>query len=360
MVLNCQRAVSAATLASVDAALVPVVWVPSQRRQRGVGLKGASLLVSGAALGILLSVSPGLSQTGINPGASSPTATTSTSAGGLGGIQDQVQQIQGFVGNYLKQFEALKGQVESAVGDYIATLGGDVSGALKNALGDLNLPDPGKLLEGLKGKNQNGQPNQEAVLHNISGILPSILKTNATAPLLADLWSQANFSTEAQKAVKADLQSIETQVKAAQQTVSAANNLAAQSTQAATQSAQLATTAGTQAQAAQKRVSTQDAIKDLNLTAGTLSSQLAGQSGQLASQSGQLSNLISLGATSVAFQGDASAKLSQVNLGVAATVSQLADMNSQMHGAEQLRIIRENALAAQTAEASAGAFHFLR
>jgi len=277
----------------------------------------------------------------------------------LGNIQDQVQQIQGFVGNYLKQFEALKSQVEGVVGGFVSALGGDIGEALKNALGDLGLPDPAKLLEGLKAKSdQDGKT--DAALNNISGVLPSILKTNATASVLADLWSQANFSKDAQKAVKADLEGIAAQVKAAQQTVSASNNLSSQSTQAATQSTQLAATAGTQAQQAQKRVSTQDAIKDLNLTAGTLSSQLAGQSGQLASQSGQLSNLTSLAATSVALQGDASAKLSQVNLGIAATVTQLADMNSQMHGAEQLRIIQENALVSQTAAATAGGFRFLR
>ena len=327
------------------------------RRQRVV-----SSVVLSAVLVVSL-VPPSLSQTGINPAVPTPVTNTGLSTGGLGDIQGQVQQIQGFVGNYLKQFEGLKGQVESAVGDCVTALGGDVSGALKNALGELNLPDPGKLLDGLlhpnKGPNgPNGQ--QDAALNNISGVLPSILKSNALAPLLANLWGQANFSTDAQKAVKQDLQGITQKVQAANQTVSAASNLANQATQAASQSTQLAATAGTQAQQAQKRVSTQDAIKDLNLTAGTLSSQLAGQSGQLAAQSGQLSNLVSLGATSVALQGDASAKLSQVNLGVAATVTQLADMNGQMHGADQLRVIQETALVDRVGQASANAFHLLR
>ncbi|WP_348250563.1 hypothetical protein [Stenomitos frigidus] len=345
----------------------PVSLPPSVRSQRRTGLKAAAAVVSGALLSASFGLaSPGLSQTSFNPGASSPTVTsTSTSSassvGSIGGMQQQVEQIQGFVGGYLKRFEALKGQIEGVVQDYIGALGDDVSEAIKNALGDLNLPDPNKLLKGILGdKDQEGKPVVQAELNNVSGVMPSILKNNAAAPLLADLWGQANFSTEAQKATKEDLQNIEKQVKASQQVASASEKLTTQSTQASSTSGQAATKAQQQAQQAQKRVSTQDAIKDLNLTAATLSSQLADESKQLASQSSQLASLSQLNATQVALLGDASAKLSQVNLGVAAAVTQLSDMNSQMHGAEQQRIIQENSLVAQTAEASAKAFHLIR
>lgn len=336
-----------------------------RRQQSGsaVVLRQSYRLAGSLLLSVVLvaSVPPAMAQTGFNPGGSSPTTTGATG----GGIQGQVQEIQSFVQSYLKQFDQLKTQISGVIDQYTGQIGGEVSGAIKNALGELNLPDPSKLLDGILHPNKNGQngqngQQQDAALNNISGVLPSVLKNHAVAPILSQLWGQSNFSSDAQSAVKKDLQGIGQKVQAASQFVPASATLSNQSTQAASQSSQFASTAQTQSQQAQKRVSTQDAIKDLNLTAGTLSQQLAAQSNQLASESGQLSNLVNLSATQVEFQGDASAKLSQLNLGVAASVTQLSDMNAQMHGAEQLRAIQETALVNKVGDATGNAFHLLR
>ncbi|XHX79265.1 MAG: hypothetical protein RBJ76_04850 [Stenomitos frigidus ULC029] len=334
-------------------------------------------------------------QTGFNPGASSPTTGQAVpggvapaggagvlsgltsqlgapagATGGLsgltsqlssltGGIESGLEQVQSFAQGYLTQIDQIKTQITDSIQSFVGNLGGDISESLKAALGDLNLPDPKELLKGiLQPKNADG--TQPAELNSVSGVLPSVLKSHTTASLTAQLWGQANFSKEAQTATKQNLQAVASQVAQAQQMPAAAANLATQSTQAASQSAQLATTAQTQSQAAQKRVSTQDAIKDLNLTAGTLSQQLGSQSSQLAAQTGQLATLAQLGATSVSLQGDASTKLSQLNLGVAASVGQLSDINAQMHGAEQLRTIQETALVDQLQQSNARTYSLLR
>lgn len=318
-----------------------------------------ALSLSLTVIGLNFGGRPGLAQTGFNPGAPSPT-TGATAGGATGGFDPQ--QFTGFVQSYLKQLDALKDQVSQIVQKITSSGSSAVSKAIQDALGDLNLPDPQKLLANLTkslgfdqdGKSQTAQPN------SISGISPSIYTDNQTASLPAKVFSQANFSSDAQSAVKQDLQSIQQKVSALPQTVNGSTQLANQSTQAAQTANQGATTAQQQAKQAQSRVSTQDAIKDLNLTAGSIAGQLGALSSQSAAQSGQLANLTALGATSAGFQGDASAKLSQVNLGVAAAVGQLADLNEQSRGSEQLRVIQEQALADQLNASSSHGFNLLR
>jgi len=300
-----------------------------------------------------------LAQTGFNPGAPSP-ATGATAGGATGGFDPQ--QFTGFVQSYLKQFEALKDQVSQIVQKITSAGSSAVSKAIQDALGALNLPDPQKLLDSLAkslgfdqdGKSQTAQPN------SISGISPSIYADNQIASLPAQVFSESNFSSAAQTAVRQDLQSIASKIAALPQTVTGSTALSTQASQAAATANAAATTAGQQAKQAQSRVSTQDAIKDLNLTAGSIASQLGALSSQSAAQSGQLANLTALGATSAGFQGDASAKLSQVNLGVAAAVGQLADLNEQSRGNEQLRVVQEQALADRLNASSSHGFNLLR
>lgn len=317
-----------------------------------------SLSLSLTIVGLSLGTCPSLAQTGFNPGATSPAA--GSTAGASGGFDPQ--QFTGFVQSYLKQLDALKDQVSQIVQKITSSGSSAVSKAIQDALGDLNLPDPQKLLDNLAkslGIDQDGK-SQSAQTNSVSGVSPVIYTENQAATLPAKVFSQANFSSDAQKSVKQDLQNIQQKVSALPQMVNGSTQLSNQSSQAATTANQGASAAQQQAKQAQSRVSTQDAIKDLNLTAGSIATQLGALSSQSAAQSGQLANLTSLGATSAEFQGDASAKLSQVNLGVAAAVGQLAELNEQSRGNEQLRVIQEQTLADQLNASSRHGFNLLR
>lgn len=318
----------------------------------GTGLSSLGLGNVTAGLGGLTSSLGGLgSLTDGSTGSSSQT-------GGLQSIENGVQQFTGIVGSIQSQFDQLKSQIDQVISSTLADANSAVSKAIKDALGALNLPDPQAVKGNLAKLGQDSTNKVDA--NNVSGVSPTILKSNQTASLAAQLWSQTALSKGAQIAAQADLSQIQQLLSQGGQTGQASTTLAIQSNQSANQSTQLASTAQTQAQQAQKRVSTQDAIKDLNLTAGTLSQQLGALSAQSATQSGQLANMTNLDAASLTVQGGISGKLTQTNFGIAQTVNQLADVNDQLRGQDQVRITQDVGAADQLTQANTLGFRFLK
>ena len=354
----------------------PTVPTCSKRRRRVLLATSVSVVlgVSSPAMADFLAGGTGLSSLGLGnvtsglggltsslgglTGGSGSSGSSAGQGSALQGVQDQVQQFTGIVGSIQGQFDQLKSQIEQVISSMLSGANGAVSKAIKDALGALGLPDPQAVKDNLAKLSTDGSNKIDA--NNVSGISPSILKANQIASVSAQLWSQTALGKDAQTAAKADLSQLQQLLSQGSQTGQASTALANQSTQAASQSTQFASTAQTQAQQAQKRVSTQDAIKDLNLTAGTLAQQLGSLSTQAATQSGQLANITNVEAASLNVQGGISGKLTQTNIGIAQTVGQLSDVNDQLRGQDQARLAENVGAADQATQANTLAFRFLK
>jgi hypothetical protein len=302
-------------------------------RTRSVASISGALIIGAIALPSVASTLPG----GFNPG-----DLLGGELGGIGDIEGQIDQFLNPIQSYISQLEQIQQQVSQIVDRIVGAASGAVSKAIQDALGALNLPDPQELFDKVLGKIEQGETEKNP----IHGVSPIIYQDNQTATVAAKVYAQTNFSKQAQENLKTELTQLNQQITTATQTVSGSNQLAQTSSQAAQQAQQ-------KAQQAQSRVSTQDAIKDLNQITASVSSQLG-------SQSGQLANLNSLQATTLQVAGAQANKLAQINLGVAATVQQLADVNDQMRGQQQAEVIERNALTDRVIQANSSGFNLLR
>jgi len=256
-----------------------------------------------------------------------------------GQLSGTTNQIINAAQGIFQQIQGMYQQIGGILQRVLGSVSGEMGKVLTDILGAMNLPDPQELLDRiLQDSNSDTIAN-----NNIAGISPVILRDNQTATIAAKIFVQQNFSQEAQQNARKDLEWIASQVQNAGQFSTASGQLAQQAAQAATQAGQAAQTAQQTATQAQNRVSTQDALKDLNIIAGQLSSQLSSLASQSAAQSGQLTNLTQLEAMNTQITGASSAKLTQINQGIAASVQQLADLNSQMRGKEQQEAMRHTA-----------------
>lgn len=277
-----------------------------------------------------------------NPSSGSSTIPTGSlnDLGAIGGqLSGATSQVINAAQGIFQQIQGMYQQIGGILHQVLGNVSGAMGKVLTDILGAMNLPDPQELLDRIL---QDGNSDTIAK-NNVAGISPVILKDNQTATIAAKIFVQQNFSKEAQQNARQDLEWVASQVQSAGQFSTASGQLAQQAAQAATQAGQAAQTAQQTATQAQSRVSTQDAIKDLNIISGQMSSQLSGLSSQSAAQSGQLTNLTQLEAMNVQITGASSAKLTQINQGIAASVQQLADLNSQMRGKEQQEAMRHTA-----------------
>lgn len=266
--------------------------------------------------------------------------------GGLGGGSGSGSSGGGASSNpivsLLQQFQG----IQSQLGNVLQTVLGDITSqlgqAIQGAMGSLNIPDPSALLDAvLKNSgldNQNGQNG--AAKENVSGISAVVLNNNQSKEIQAKTFNATYLSKDAQDNIQKELQTVLQMVQGSGQLVQSSAQLGQQSAQAVTQSGKSAQTASTTAEGAQKRVSTQDAIKDLNTIASVQSGQLGTLSGQLGAQSGQLSNITGLQASQLQVQGNTAARTTQIAITSAVTAQQVMETNSYMRGQEQLRVMQ--------------------
>ncbi len=314
----------------------------------GGGLGG----LLGGGLGGLLGGSgiPGLDQLGGLLGGISGGSGGSggdDAGGGLGGIG-------GEIGDFFGQFKDL---IQGMVRQFLGSITGGLSKVFQGALGALGLPDLNKLSKDIlkssrsegsttEAESGTGTDSPKATIQSISGVNPVIFNENKIASLPARVYAAGIFSKENQEKLAKEAQLVKNKISVGASTVSAIGKLTQQSTTLSQKSAKTA-------KEAQSRISTQDAIKDLNTIQGNVSSQLEIAAGQFAGLSNIQSNALEL-------NGIATARLSQINLSTAGSLQQLADINDQARGEQQSRLAENSQLVYRLRSLSSGSFLLLR
>lgn len=333
------------------AAVEKIAATPKKNRRRNVITALAVLAIVSATpakAGLLpggLSSIPGLG--GITNTINSVTGTigsVTSALGGLGGVTDEIQQVLSPIQGYLQQIQNITSGMDGFLDKILGSVMGDLLNQIKGALGDLNIPDPQALLDELLKKDDGSV--KDADKNAIGGLVPIIIKDNAGSTIAAKVFAQQSLGKEAQTQAKQELE----QASQAAQASGQAAQATGQAGQAATQAAQ---TASQSAQQAQSRVSTQDALKDLNTVSASIASGIAAQSGQLTSISGQLGQ-------DAQIQAIQTAKLSQIATGQAIAVQQLADVNGNLRGQQQAELMKDVATSDRLNRLTAGGFGFMR
>lgn len=291
---------------------------------------------------------------GSNPLGSSLGGGSGTQAGSGGVLQSVLGPLQGQIGGYLEQINGIKDQVLGGLNGGIA---GQLDGLLKDAIGSLGLPDLGKLREQISkavGKGEASEPNGTNKALN-----PSVINSGAELRALKPA-VEAGFSKEAQDRSVQGLQTIAQKVSGMSGTQQASKTAAQGSATASQESQKMAQQATQQGKTAQGRVSTQDAIKDLNMTAALQSTQLSQVSTQLAGHADQLGTLTDQTAASVELQGISATYLNRLESGQAITNASLLRVNDQLQGADQARLIESSALQERLNKVNNNGFRLMR
>lgn len=248
----------------------------------------------------------------------------------------------GIFGDAMRGFQEALNQLQrlrdSTIGRAVeAIIRGDnpLSGLLREVFGEMNLIDPNQLNEQLKkdmesnsGRTRIDQANPVQV-RNQRAAAGSITNARESAGQI--------LSRENQQRMAKELNQLRQQLAEVGSQVGGSTQLSQQASQLSQQANQLSQQSQKTAQQAQTRVSTQDALKDLNNISANMSAQLgqistqgAAQAGQLANVSGQLGVMANMEAAQLA-------RLNEVTVGIAAANQNLADVNSLMRGQEQAR-----------------------
>ena len=327
--------------------------VPATAQLGGLGSLGG-LLGGGSGgsggsggLGGLLGGIPGLG--GLTGGGSGG----SGGSGGAGGLDD-IGGALGGIGDFFGQFQKL---IQDMTKQVLGSLTGQLSKVFQGALGALGLPDLNKLSKDIlkssgadgaaeESESDTGTESPKATIKSISGVNPVIYNENKVASLPARTYAAGIFSKENQKALSKEAELVKQKISVGATTVSAIGKLTQQSSALSQKSAQTA-------KQAQTRISTQDALKDLNTIQGNVSSQLEVAAGQFAGLSNIQSNALEL-------SGISTARLSQINLSAAGSLQQLADVNDQLRGEQQARLSANSDLVNRLSSASGGSFILLR
>ena len=326
--------------------------VPATAQLGGLGSLGG-LLGGGSGgsggsggLGGLLGGIPGLG--GLTGGGSGG------SDGSGGGQLDDIGGALGGIGDFFGQFQKL---IQDMTKQVLGSLTGQLSKVFQGALGALGLPDLNKLSKDIlkssgadgaaeESESDTGTESPKATIKSISGVNPVIYNENKVASLPARTYAAGIFSKENQKALSKEAELVKQKISVGATTVSAIGKLTQQSSALSQKSAQTA-------KQAQTRISTQDALKDLNTIQGNVSSQLEVAAGQFAGLSNIQSNALEL-------SGISTARLSQINLSAAGSLQQLADVNDQLRGEQQARLSANSDLVNRLSSASGGSFILLR
>lgn len=335
--------------------------VPATAQLGGLGSLGGLLGGSGSGGG-LGSLGGLLGSNGI-PGLDSLSGLTGGFGGGGGadaggsggGGLDDIGGALGGIGDFFGQFQSL---IQDMTKQVLGSITGQLSKLFQGALGALGLPDLNKLAKDvLKSSGAEGASTEEseedtgtdapkAKIGSISGVNPVIYNENKIASLPARVYAAGIFSKENQEALSKEAQMVKQKIEVGATTVSAIGKLTQQSSALSQKSAQTA-------KQAQIRISTQDAIKDLNTIQGNISSQMEVAAGQFAGLSNIQSNALEL-------TGIGTARLSQINLSAAGALQQLADVNDQLRGEQQAKLSANSDLVNRLSSVSGGSFILLR
>lgn len=260
---------------------------------------------------------------------SSPNGSTN---GGLDGIFGDA--MQGFQ-EALNQLQQLR---ESTIGRTVeAIVRGDnpLAGLLREVFGELNLIDPNQL---------NAQLNKDLEHHSDNTRLDQanpvqVRNQRSAAGSITNGRQVAGqiLSRENQQRMVKELNQLRQQLAQVGSQAGGSTQLSQQASQLSQQANQVSQQSQQTARQAQTRVSTQDALKDLNTITANVSAQLgqistqgAAQAGQLANVSGQLGVMANMEAAQLA-------RLNDVTVSLATANQNLADVNSLMRGQEQAR-----------------------
>ncbi len=277
------------------------------------------------------------------------------------GISQMQAQILAPIQSYLAQIkEFSNGQNYLGMLDrYLGQLSTLLQGSLQQVLGAMGLPDPQKVLEQLVGKITQTEPAAKAdgginpVAWNRGGDLLPILQTGRSqVQRILDQKNQQSYVNELERLT--DL------VSRADQTVSATSQAISAAGQTASSVSQITSRSQQQAQQAQQRVSTQDALKDLNLTAADLSTQLGTQTGMLSTINQVQGTQLNLQTAQLQTEVATVAHSQQINLNTAVAAQQLTSLHELSQGQERLRLLQNQATAAQLMQTSQTGFRFMR
>ena len=214
-----------------------------------------------------------------------PSSATEEVEGGLDGLLAPIQ-------SYLDQLSELKDDV---LGELERVLG-DLDGVLEDALGELNLPDPGELMEGIFGDiiasgNNSLDTERDDPINDVQVIVYADAEATQARVATGRIHSQQYLSEENQEAVRAELERMAQLASQSVQLADGSTSLSQQASQIGQQGGEAASASTQASEDAQGRVSTQDAIKDLARIGANQSTQLS-QIAQIGSaQSGQLANI---------------------------------------------------------------------
>lgn len=260
----------------------------------------------------------------------------SSSSGSAGGSLD------GIFGDAMKGFQEALNQLqqlrESTIGRAVeAIIRGDnpLAGLLREVFGELNLIDPNQLNEQLNKDLESNSDNTR--LDQANPV--QVRNQRAAAGSITNARQSAGqiLSRENQQRMAKELNNLRQQLAQVGSQAGGSTQLSQQASQLSQQANQLSQQSQQTAKQAQTRVSTQDALKDLNnITAnvsaqlGQISTQGAAQAGQMANVSGQLGVMANMEAVQLARLNDMTVSLATAN-------QNLADVNSLMRGQEQAR-----------------------
>lgn len=268
----------------------------------------------------------------------------------LSPLQDWMQQVTSELQTNLKSVQDLFGGLQDAIRNGQALF--------DDPLGALGLPDLGQILDDIHSALDISQ--DEATVGDIDATLVGNDLEAAAAIEAARIQADQVLSESAQAATNQQMQAITSQVSNSATVAQTSATAAQTSTDVVTQSGQVAQQSTQTAQQAQSRVSTQDAIKDLNTTTANLSTQLSQLSSQAAGQAGQLSGISSQMATSTQIDAAALARLNQLTTQGAITTQNISQINEVLQGQERSQLRQDMDETARAVEAGYSAFPLLR
>ncbi len=251
-------------------------------------------------------------------------------------------ELDSIFGDAMKGFQEALNQLqqlrEGMIGRALeAIVRGDnpLAGLLREVFGELNLIDPNQLNEQLNKDLENHSSNTRldqanpVQVRNQRSATGSITNARQVAGQI--------LSRENQQRMVKELNQLRQQLAQVGSQAGGSTQLSQQASQLSQQANQLSQQSQQTARQAQTRVSTQDALKDLNTITANVSAQLgqistqgAAQAGQMANVSGQLGVVANMEAAQLA-------RLNDVTVSLATANQNLADVNSLMRGQEQAR-----------------------
>ena len=299
-----------------------------------------------------------------------------TSQGGKNPLASLLKQVQDLISQIQAKPQELMEQIKSQVGQTWEGLEGEIT----KVAGDLGIIDPNKARKTIQEQAKTAKGNPD---------IPAIVQGQGLeATIVGQSVAQTTLSQEGQRQSKKNLEGIIQTAADSQQladgsaAITSMDMQAAQSSQQSAQqsdqmgqdSTESAQNVGQIGQQAQSRTSSQDILKLLaqqNAGSGNIlakiSGQLGGSAGQLGNLSSQLANNSSQNASSAKLQAaqvqllaNQATSMEGLKQQGAATNLTLSEMNEQMRGEQQSRIVQQQAEANQLARINRSGYRLLK